>query len=202
MEQRRYTEQELSKLHILSNLMLLAGFLSSLFYSASYPYIYAETVKAVNEKYLSAEQIISCLGIIVFSALWNKYGNTFFKHYVAILVAEFIADAILFADVLIRNDLKFYFLFNVIIYSIITKNLSCGGVKMRAKINPTEKLRERYDNNSSICYATSTLIGASVAIFIALPLNVLFILALIGGVIDNIFYLYIYKKIKTLEKIT
>ena len=147
MNQKVYSEAELNKLHKLSNLMLFAGFLSTLFYSASYPYIYAETIKVVNEKYLSAEQIISCIGIIVFSALWNKYGDRFFKHYVGILVAEFIADGILFADVIIREDLKFYFLFNVIIYSIITKNLCCGGIKLRAKVNPTEKLRERYDNS-------------------------------------------------------
>ena len=198
MKQKTYSEAELNRLHKLSNLMLLAGFLSTLFYSASYPYIYAETIKVVNEKYLSAEQIISCVGIIVFSALWNKYGDRFFKHYVAILVLEFIADGILFADVLIREDLKFYFLFNVIIYSIITKNLCCGGIKLRAKVNPTEKLRERYDNTSNICYASATLIGASVAIVTVLPLRILFILALIGGVCDNIFYLYIYQKVKNL----
>jgi hypothetical protein len=196
MNQKIYSEAELIKLHKFSNLMLLAGFLSTLFYSASYPYIYAETIKAVNEKYLSAEQIISCVGIIVFSALWNKYGDTFFKHYVGILIAEFIADGILFADVLIRGNLKFYFIFNIIIYSIITKNLSCGGIKLRAKVNPTEKLRERYDNTSNICYASATLIGASIAIFVLLPIKLLFILALIGGVIDNIFYLYIYQKVK------
>lgn len=189
-------DKQLKHLKKLSNLMLLAGFLSSLFYSASYPYIYAETIKVVNERYLSAEQIISCIGLIVFSALWNKYGDILFKHYVGIMVAEIIADAILFGDVLIRENLKFYFLFNVIIYSIITKNICCGGIKMRAKVNPTEKLREKYDNNMNICYALSTLIGASVAIIVSLPLRLLFILALIGGVIDNIFYLYIFIQLK------
>lgn len=34
--------------HQLSNLMLWSNFLSCVFYSASYPYVYAETVKAVT----------------------------------------------------------------------------------------------------------------------------------------------------------
>ena len=44
----------------LSDLMLLSNFLSTLFYSASYPYIYAEIVKAISRHYISFEQIVSC----------------------------------------------------------------------------------------------------------------------------------------------
>lgn len=40
----------------LSNLMLLSCFLSCVFYSASYPYVYAETIKAVTHNYISFEQ--------------------------------------------------------------------------------------------------------------------------------------------------
>lgn len=112
----------------LSFYMLLAAFLSGLFYSASYPYIYAETVKAVTQGYISFESVFACLGSIVFCGLWNKYSDKLFRGYRIILWLEVLFDVILFADVLIRGDLKFYFVFNVIIYSIITKNLACGGM--------------------------------------------------------------------------
>ena len=180
----------------LSNLMLLSCFLSCVFYSASYPYVYAETIKAVTHNYISFEQIFSCIGVALFGMLWNKFGDRFFNHYRLILLAETIADAFLFAHVLITGDLKFYFVLNVIIYSVITKNLSCGGVKMRAKVNPTDKERERYDNNQNTCSAIASLLGAAIAIVAQPSLQTLFILALIGGVVDNFFYFYIYECIR------
>lgn len=180
--------------------MLLAAFLSTLFYSASYPYIYAETVKAVPQYYLSLEQILACLGIIVFCRLWNRFGNYLFKYYHWILLIEVIADLILFLDVIIRGDLRFYFLLNIIIYAIITRNLCCGGIKMRARIHPTEDTRERYDNNLSIVSSVATLAGASVALVVKIPLSLLFILALIGNTIDNIIYLCIYIQIRKVDK--
>lgn len=39
----------------LSNLMLLSNLFSTLFYSASYPYIYAETLKIVPQSYIGFE---------------------------------------------------------------------------------------------------------------------------------------------------
>lgn len=180
----------------LSNLMLLANFLSSLFYSMSYPYIYAETLKAVSTYYISFEQIITCISTVIFSVAWNRAGDKIFRHYRKIMIAEIIADVILFADVIIRGDLKFYFLLNVVIFAVITKNLSCGGIRMRAKVNPTEKQREAYDNNSNTVYALSTLAGTVIATITLPKINTLFFLALIGNTIDNFLYLYIYQKIK------
>lgn len=177
----------------LSNLMLLSNLICTLFYATSYPYIYAETVKIVPYYYISLEQIMLCFGTIVFCRLWNKYSDRLFKYYRTFLLLEILADMILFADVLIRNDLSFYFLLNVVIASTITKNLSCGGVKMRAMVNPSEREREQFDNNSNIVNAIATLVGASVAIVFDIELKWLFILAFIGNASDNFFYLYIHK---------
>lgn len=174
--------------------MLFSNFISTLFYSMSYPYIYAELLKVVSRKYISFEQIISCIGIVIFGYVWNRYGDVLFQHYTKILILEVIADNILFTDVLIRNDLKFYFVLNVIIYAVITKNLCCGGIKLRAKVNPTEQLREKFDNNSNSVYAIATLLGTFIALIFDINIKTLFILALIGNVSDNFAYFYIYKK--------
>lgn len=144
--------------------MLLSNLLCTLFYATSYPYIYAEAVKIIPHLYISVEQILICLGTIIFCRLWNKYSDELFKHYRLFLLLEIVADLILFADVLVRQNLRFYFLLNLIIASTITKNLSCGGVKMRAMVNPSEKEREQFDNNSNIVNAAATLIGAGLAI--------------------------------------
>lgn len=179
----------------LSDIMLLSNFICTLFYATSYPYIYAETVKIVPHFYISLEQIMLCLGTIFFCRIWNKYSNKLFSYYRAFLLLEILADIILFTDVLIRSNLSFYFLFNVIIASTITKNLSCGGVKMRAMVNPSEREREQFDNNSNIVNAVATLVGASLAMIFNIELKLLLILAFIGNAADNFFYLYIYNKV-------
>ena len=175
--------------------MLLANFISTLFYAVSYPYIYAETIKVVPYSYIGFEQILTCLSTILFCKLWNTYGDKLFKHYRLILLVEIIADIILFGNVLIKNNLSVYFLLNIIIYSLITRNVICGGTKMRAKVHPDEKSRERYDNNNQIVSSIATLMGAGYAIIYSLDIKYLFVCALIGNIIDNIFYLYIYEHI-------
>ena len=187
------TPKELKRL---SDLMLVGYFLSMLFYSCSYVFIYQVIVQAVPRSFLGIEQIIGCVSTIIFCKVWNKYSDRLFRYYRLILWLEIIFDVALFADVIIRGDLKFYFMFNIMIMAIITRNLICGRTKMKAKVNPTEQLREKFDNNSQIADSAATIIGAGTAIIIPFSLNTLFVLALIGNCIDNVFFLYIYHKLK------
>ena len=71
---------------------------------------------------------------------------------------------------------------------------------MRAKINPNDNMREKYDNNANTISSLATLIGSAVAIVLKPDINVLFVFALVGNVTDNFFYLYIYDKIIKEEK--
>lgn len=187
------TTKELKRL---SDLMLVGYFLSMLFYSCSYVFIYQVIVQAVPRSFLGIEQIVGCVSTIIFCKVWNKYSDRLFRYYRLILWLEIIFDVALFADVIVRGDLKFYFMFNIMIMAIITRNLICGRTKMKAKVNPTEKLRETFDNNSQIADSAATIIGATTAIIIPFSLNILFVLALIGNCIDNVFFLYIYHKLK------
>lgn len=187
------TDKELKRL---SDLMLVGYFLSMLFYSCSYVFIYQVIVQAVPRSFLGIEQIVGCVSTIIFCKVWNKYSDRLFRYYRLILWLEIIFDVALFADVIVRGDLKFYFMFNIMIMAIITRNLICGRTKMKAKVNPTEKLREKFDNNSQIADSAATIIGATTAIIIPFTLNTLFVLALIGNCIDNVFFLYIYHKLK------
>ena len=68
------------KLKHCSNLMLYANLFSTLFYSASYPYIYAELLKVVPRSYISLEEITACLGAVVFCKIWNRYTDKLFKY--------------------------------------------------------------------------------------------------------------------------
>lgn len=182
----------------LSKLMLATNLICSLFYALSYPYIYAEMMKVVSNAYISGEQIISCLGIVLFGVLWNKKGDWLYKHYLWIVTLETIADIILFTHVIITGDLKFYFVLNVIIYALITRNMANGGIRLRAKVHPDEISREHYDNNCNIINSVATLLGAGIALAFHMSLSMLFIAALIGNVFDNFCYYYIYCKVNAI----
>lgn len=186
-------EKELKRL---SDLMLLANLFATLFYSMSYPYIYAEIMKVINHYYISSEQIISCISIIAYGWAWNKYGDYLFKHYLKIVVAEIIGDVVLFSFVIITGKLNIYFLINLLVYAIITRGMCGGGIRMRAKVNPTEQLREHYDNNANSINAIATIGGTLLSCVLIGKLNGMFICAFVGNIIDNIFYIYIYNKIK------
>ena len=179
----------------LSKLMLITTLVCDLFYALSYPYIYAETLKAVSKVYISSEQLISCLGVLVFGVAWNKYGDKLYHHYPLIVLAETVADIVLFTHVLITGNLKVYYIFNVLIYAIITRNMANGGIKLRAKVHPDERSRERYDNNCNIVNSFATLLGATISIAISIDTKVLFMFALIGNTFDNFCYYYIYRKV-------
>lgn len=70
--------------------MLLATFLTTLFYSATYPYIHKEIMMVASDQLVAINQIINCLSIVIFGSLWNKYSNRLFKFYPIVCVVETI----------------------------------------------------------------------------------------------------------------
>lgn len=176
----------------LSNLMLISNFICSLFYAFSYPYIYQEVMKVVERTYVSVEQIGSCVGVVVFGMLWNKFGDALYNHYRLTIVAETIADIFLFVYIIVSGNLKIYFILNLLIYALITRNIANGGIRLRAKVHPDEKSRERYDNNCNIVNSIASLLGAVLSLILSLDLNILFVCALIGNIFDNFCYYYTY----------
>ena len=185
---------------VLSRFMLVTNLVCNLFYSVSYPYIYAEMMKVVSSTYVSVEQIVTCVGVITLGLLWNKFGDFLYKHFQFLIILEIVADIILFSNVLITGNLKAYFIMNISIYAFISRHIVNGGIRLRAKVHPDEHSRERYDNNCNIVNSVATLLGAGLAIILHLNVTMLFIAALIGNTFDNFCYWYIYKKVNQIEK--
>lgn len=177
--------------------MILATFITTLFYSATYPYIYVEIMKSISNQYVAITNIIVCLSTILFSVLWNKKSNSLFKLYPTFCIIEIIISLVLLAYLLIFYlNLKFYYITNTIIFAVITRNICCGGIKLRAKRYPSEKEREKFDNTNNSFSAIATLIGSVISIFLKLPIEIMLILAFIGNVIDNIIYIIIFQQQK------
>lgn len=177
----------------ISNLMLQTNFICNLLYSATYPYIYYQTMQQITDTYISADNIISCVAIIIFGFAWNKkYGDVLFKHYRLFCVVETILDIVYIAITIVTNNLRFYYVSGSIVMALVTQNIIFGGTRLRAKVHPSEKEREQYDNNRDIVNAGAVLVGNAISILTNVDIKILLIIACLGNVIDNVAYYYIW----------
>ena len=56
--------------------MLLATLLTTIFYSATYPYIHKQIVSNVSDNVIAVNQVVNCLSIVLLGGLWNKKSET------------------------------------------------------------------------------------------------------------------------------
>lgn len=173
--------------------MLQTNFICNLLYSATFPYIYYKTMQQITDTYISVDNIVSCVAIMLFGFLWNKYGDILFKHYRLYCILETILDIIYIIITIVTNNLKFYYISGSLVMALVTRNVIFGGTRLRAKVHPTDKERERYDNSRDIVNACAVLIGNIFAILTDIDINILLVIACIGNVFDNISYYYIWK---------
>lgn len=180
--------------------MLLATFLTNLFYSSTYPFIHKQLMMVISDKMVAINQIICCLSVIIFSNLWNKLSNKLFNHYPLFCVLETVCGISTTVFAILTDNLIAYYILDTFVFCIVTRNIICGGIKLRALRYTTEDKREKFDNNNNSMSAMSTIIGSCIAMIINLSFPVMLILATIGNAIDNVFYIFIYYKTKKLRK--
>lgn len=179
--------------------MLAATFLTTMFYSGTYPFIHKEIMANVTDTLIAVNQIINCVSIILWGWVWNRY-KKLFSAYAKLCVLETmlsISSAIL---VITTHNIVTYYIIDTLIFSIVTRNIICGGIRLKCLRYKTEEERERFDNNNNSMSAAATIIGSALAIVLNLNFNTMIILATIGNTIDNIFYMFIYKRSVKHEK--
>lgn len=180
--------------------MILASFLTTLFYASTYPYINKYIITNVSENMIALNQIINCASIIIFGSLWNKFPQKLFKHYPKYCVLETILNITITLFVLLTDNIIGYYLLDTFIFSVVTRNIICGNIKLRARRYTTEEKRSEFDNNDNSAYAAATIIGSLIAMILHLSFPVMIVLATIGNCIDNTFYVFIYRKTIRKEK--
>lgn len=172
--------------------MLLSTFLTTLFYSATYPYIHKVVMIDASDSLIAIVRIIDCISIVISGTLWNKKSGVLFRHYPFYCISETILSIILAVWTTISNNIIGYYLFCTLIVAVVTRNISCGGIRLRAMRYATERERECFDNNDNSVYAISTIIGSVIAMALNLDFNTMLWIATIGGAIDNMFFLGIF----------
>ena len=173
--------------------MLVATFLTTIFYSATYPYIHKEVMANVSDSIIALSQIINCLSIVLLGSLWNKKSDKLFKYYPAFCVGETVLSIFSAIWAVTTGNIMAYYMIDTLIFAIVTRNICCGGVKLRAIRYKTETDREHFDNNNNSASAVATIIGSVIAMMLDLDFSVMLWLATLGNAIDNVFYIFIYK---------
>lgn len=181
--------------------MLLATFLTTIFYSSTYPYIHKEVMANISDNIIALNQIINCLSIVILGSLWNKKSERLFKYYPAFCVGETVLGICSTIWATITGNIMAYYIIDTLIFAIVTRNICCGGVKLRAIRYNSEKERECFDNNNNSASAIATILGSVVAMILDLDFSLMLWLATLGNAIDNIFYIFIYKSTQSKRKI-
>ena len=178
--------------------MLLATFITTLFYSATYPYIHKEIMQNVSDTIIALNQVINCLSIVILGSLWNKKSDKLFKFYPVLCISETILSVCSTIWATLTQNILAYYIIDTLIFAIVTRNICCGGVKLKAIRYKTETDREHFDNNNNSMSAIATIIGSVIAIILKLDFVAMLWLATIGNAVDNIFYIFIYRKTRKL----
>lgn len=173
--------------------MLIATFLTTIFYSSTYPYIHKEVMTNVSDSIIALSQIINCLSVVILGSLWNKKSDKLFKYYPVFCVGETVLSICSTIWAITTHNIMAYYMIDTLIFAIVTRNICCGGVKLRAIRYNSEKERECFDNNNNSASAIATILGSIIAMILDLDFSIMLWLVTFGNTIDNVFYIFIYK---------
>lgn len=176
--------------------MLVATFLATIFYSSTYPYIHKEIMTVATDSLIALEQIINCASIILIGWIWNNRSKKMFRLYPIFCASETIIGIITTAFAILTRNIIAYYLLDTIVFAIVTRNIYCGGVKLRAIRYNSEEKREHFDNNNNSVASAATILGSLIAMILKLDFSIMLCLAMFGNAIDNIFYVIIYFQTK------
>lgn len=187
------------KKHVNIDGMLLATFLTTIFYSATYPYINKQIMTVASDTLVAFNQMINCISIIVFSKIWNAKSERLFYYYPIFCMLEIVFTVTTTIFTILTHNIIAYYLLDTFTFAIITRNIICGGIKLRAIRYRTEKKRECFDNNNNSVASFATIFGSVIAMFLSLDFTTMLCLATLGNMIDNIIYIFVFIKTKKSE---
>lgn len=178
--------------------LLIAGATSNLFYSMAYPIVHTITVQNINSNTMSFASLLNCILAAIVAKIWLDNSTKLYTTFGVMLKVEIIAYGILTA-LFLGNVVTpaIYFLSDAIMSAIITRNIICGGTRLKALRYEGED-REIFDNKTVFYCNITSIIGYAFSWLVTLPISTGFLFMFIGISVDNIFYLRVYEK----EKLT
>ncbi|KAI4445246.1 hypothetical protein C823_007753 [Eubacterium plexicaudatum ASF492] len=178
----------------------MATFLTTIFHSSTYPYIHKEVIMVASDSLIALNQIINCISIIVYGWIWNNKSEKLFNFYPVYCVLETVFGILTTIYAITTRNIVAYYLLDTIVFAVITRNICCGGVKLRAIRYNSEEKREHFDNNNNSVSSLATILGSVIAMFLNLNFEIMLCVATFGNMIDNLFYIFIFYHTKECRK--
>lgn len=178
--------------------LIHADFWSILFISIANPVTHKLVMENVSSQLIAARGLWDAVGIIVITALFNKFGDRIYKHFVAIAMCENIVYAIIITGVITKVvSITTMFMVESIAWILLTKNLICCCSRIRRFLYESEE-REKFDNNRHVATSAAEIIGYSVAMLVV-PEWLAWSLISLGIICGNMFSILAYKQARRIE---
>lgn len=174
--------------------LVVGAALSNLFYSLAYPIVHTVTMQGLSSNWVSFASLANCFLASIITKLWLKRSKKLYYFYGIMLGIEVIVYAILTILFLVSVATPaMYYMGDAILSAVITRNIICGGTRLKALRYEGEE-REEYDNKNSYYSYITSIIGFAISSFITFSTPIGFILMFVGIAVDNIFYYCAFKE--------
>lgn len=178
---------------MLTNPLILASFLSTLFFGIGMPVETTYIFHALAPKAIALRDIIVCLGSLLATNLWNRYGDKLYPYWGILAILEVVCTAIIMAGLFIFPGMETtYFIGMGLVNALIVRNMVCGGNKLRALLFEGKE-RELFDNYNMMAMSSAVIIGGIVNLLYTPPIWLAFTCIFIGVTVDNILYWRVWK---------
>jgi hypothetical protein len=177
------------------DILVINAFISSLMFAVVLPYNQKAIFSVLPEKYYSMSVILECIGVVVYSKLWNTYREKLYKRFVLFSVLDSLHFVVSLFLYLLTKSIVVYYIIDTILFTIFSRNVISGCNTLLAKRYSDPEKRNCYDNNIASVSGVATILGSSLSILVS-HIGFIFVVVIITilNLIDNI--LFIVVKIK------
>lgn len=173
--------------------MVWNSFINCLGQCMSFSAIYAMIADVLKTRqyatFCSAENIAICLGGIFTSFLWKTHGEKLWKHYKAIIIAEFISSVIVLSIALITDNAIATMVTQDFMLLSVTNMMNGGNEIFKRKRYPSIEMGNSYGQCCQIVNNIGVLLGSGLSILLislGTPFKVYGVIFSIANIADNI----------------
>lgn len=179
--------------NIFKDKVLVGNFLFTILFTISNPLYQSTLFKEMGYKFLPYTTIVNQIFGILYSKLALKYEEKMFKLYKKISMIEVFTFSIITCTTLFDLiPLKWFYVLDTILYSLVTILLATVGNIVKSRLYPTPEERSKFDNTRSIVYNVASLIGSILVILVPMSVKTCLIITCIALIIDDFFYCNAY----------
>ena len=177
--------------------LLITGCLSNTMVGLGQQVIHKEIVSNIPSQYLSFEQVLFCVSIMVSAGIWEKIQSFMLRNFVTLEIIETILLTIFYIYFYNKWNPYAFYIIELIYCVLVGGILGRCSVTMKVMLFPIQQEQINSQNNTEFFNSIACIIGFGIATIIALPLPICLILFWIADLIRTAGYVYtrlIYKE--------